>query len=84
MSEVRVQFPLGAFCGVWESLEIRLPWAQEIVSSNLTVPIALRWGPCWYGQAAVNRPDTGSIPVTAARDITCPWPSGKGASLPSW
>ena len=41
MSEVRVQLPLGAFCGVWESLEIRLPWAQEIVSSNLTMPIAV-------------------------------------------
>jgi hypothetical protein len=53
-------------CGVWESLGIRLPWAQEIVSSNLTTPIVLRWSSCWYEQAAVNRPDTGSIPVTAA------------------
>ena len=26
----------------------------------------LRWSPCWYGQAAVNRRDTGSIPVAAA------------------
>ena len=66
MSEVRVRLPLGALFGVWESLGIRLPWAQEIVSSNLTTPTVLRWGPCWYGQAAVTRLDTGSIPVTAA------------------
>ena len=26
----------------------------------------MRWGPCWYGQAAVNRSDAGSIPATAA------------------
>ena len=26
----------------------------------------LRWSPCWYGQATVNRHDTGSIPVAAA------------------
>ena len=26
----------------------------------------LRWGPCWYGQAVVTRPDAGSIPATAA------------------
>ena len=43
-----------------------LVWEQEIVSSNLTTPTALRWSTCWYVQAAVNRPDTGSIPVTAA------------------
>ena len=66
MSEVRVQLPLGALCGVWENLEIRLPWAQEIVSSILTTPTELRWSSCWYEQAVVNRPDTGSIPVTAA------------------
>lgn len=28
--------------------------------------IEMRWSPCWYGQAIVNRLDTGSIPVTAA------------------
>ena len=43
MSEVRVQLPLGALCGVWESLAIRLPWEQEIVSSNLTTLTAF---PC--------------------------------------
>ncbi len=59
--------PAGFFlCGVWESLEIRLPWAQENVSSNLTTPTALRWSSCWYEQAVVNRPVTGSIPVAAA------------------
>ena len=26
----------------------------------------MRWSPCWYGQAAVNRPDAGSIPAAAA------------------
>ena len=66
MPEVRVQLPLDACCGVWESLEIRLPWAQEIVSSNLTMPTVLQWSTCWYEQATVNRLDTGSIPVTAA------------------
>ena len=30
------------------------------------MPTQLRWGPCWYGQAAVKRPDAGSIPATAA------------------
>ena len=78
----------------------------------------MRWSPCWYGQAAVNRRDTGSIPVAAAesqwkssgwmrnlprkqartivrcgfeshgfrlmQNNLCPWPSGKGVSLPSW
>src|SRR5713226_9191814 len=65
-------------CGVWESLGIRLPWAQEIVSSNLTTPTALRWGPCWYGQAAVNRRATGSIPVTAALRKGKPTGDGSG------
>ena len=48
MSEVRVRLPLGALSSVWESLGIRLPWAQEIVSSNLTTLTALRWSSCWY------------------------------------
>ena len=26
----------------------------------------MRWSPCWYGQAAVNRPVAGSIPAAAA------------------
>lgn len=25
----------------------------------------MRWGLCWYGQAALNRRDVGSIPTTA-------------------
>ena len=41
----------------------------------------LRWGLCWYRQAPVKRPDAGSIPAAAA---FCPWPSGKGARLPTW
>ena len=63
---------------MWESLEIRLLWKQEIVSSNLTTPTALRWSSCWYEQAAVNRPDTGSIPVTAALRKGKPIGDGSG------
>ena len=63
---------------MWESLGIRLPWAQEIVSSNLTTLTALRWSSCWYEQAAVNRPDTGSIPVTAALRKGKPTGDGSG------
>jgi hypothetical protein len=29
---------------MWESLEIRLPWAQEIAGSNPAVPIDLNGG----------------------------------------
>src|SRR5258708_38081729 len=53
-------------------------WKQEIVSSNLTTPTELRWSSCWYGQAAVNRPDTGSIPVTAALRKGKPTGDGSG------
>ena len=41
MPEVRVRLPLDALSSVWESLGIRLPWEQEIVSSNLTTLIAV-------------------------------------------
>ena len=69
MADVRVRLPLGALVfGVWESLESAVLREQEIVGSNPTAPTRLRWGPCWYGQAAVNRPDAGSIPATAARN----------------
>ena len=81
MSEVRVRLPLGALSSVWESLGIRLPWEQEIVSSNLTTLTALRWSSCWYEQAAVNRPATGSIPVTAA--LRKGKPTGDGSRLES-
>ena len=65
MSEVRVRLPLGALSSVWESLEIRLPWAQEIVSSNLTTLAALRCGRM-VRRLPVKETSTGSIPVTAA------------------
>ena len=52
MAEARVQFPLGALddpvsrigttIGVWESLEIRVPWEHEIVGSNPTAPTTNR------------------------------------------
>ncbi len=71
---------------------IRVPWEHEIVGSIPTTLIdVMRWVLCWYGKATVNRRDAGSIPATAALSgnwlfeiHTCPWPSGKGASLPSW
>ena len=66
-----VRLPLGAFRGRCAHLRCRLD-------------DRLRWGLCWYGQAAVNRRDAGSIPATAARTKrACPWPSGRGAGLPS-
>src|SRR5262245_33172402 len=44
-------------CSVWESLGIRVPWAHEIVSSNLTTLTELRWSSCWYEsrRAGINR-----------------------------
>src|SRR6476646_4520778 len=47
-----------------------VPWAHVSAGSIPASPIRLRWGPCWYGQAAVNRFDTGSIPVTAAFEFS--------------
>ena len=71
MSEVRVQLPLGALIGVWESLGIRLPWAQEIVSSNLTTLTALRWSSGWYQ----SRLKSGLTATT----LIAVWPSGQAA-----
>ena len=72
-AEVRVRFPLGApndFFGVWENLEIRVLREHESVGSNPTAPTdLLRWSPCWYGPAAVNRPVAGSIPAAAAVNV---------------
>ena len=68
MAEVRVRLPLGALdFSVWESLGIRVPRTHEIVGSNpTTLTDLMRWVLCWYGKAAVNRRDAGSIPATAA------------------
>ena len=45
-----------------------MPREHEIAGSNPAVlTFVMRWGPCWYGQAAVNRNDAGSIPATAAQ-----------------
>ena len=41
----------------------------------------LRWGPCWYGQAAVNRRDAGSIPATAAFNFRA---LGRAAEVPAF
>ena len=59
------------FYSVWESLGIRLPWAQEIVSSNLTTLTALRWSSCWYQ----SRLKSG----LAATTLIALWPSGQAA-----
>lgn len=72
---------------MWESLGIRVLREHEIAGSNPVILTGndhmthvrcrlLRWGPCWYGQAAVNRRVAGSIPATAAeyqkwRDSCC-------------
>ena len=68
MAEVRVRLPLGALdLRVWESLVFRVLREHEIAGSNPAVLTDLmRWVPCWYGRAAVNRPDAGSIPAAAA------------------
>ena len=56
---------------VWESLEIRVPWEHEIVSSNLTTLTALRWSSCWYE----SRLKSG----LAATTLIAVWPSGQAA-----
>ena len=68
MADVRVRLPLGAFAiRAWESLEFRLPRAQENAGSNpAALTDSLRWGLCWYRQAPVKRSFAGSIPATAA------------------
>ena len=61
------------FSRVWRSLasrklgELERPTLRvgARVSNPATLTL-LRWGLCWYRQAAVNRPFTGSIPVAAA------------------
>lgn len=120
-AEARVRFPLGALSetGCRKAWNWRRRREPEIVRSNRTALARLRWGLCWYRQAAVNRPFAGSIPATAAHvegqanwrwqpprkrssdrrlggstraptrqrwspSALCPWPSGRGTSLPSW
>ena len=71
MADVRVRFPLGALdFRVWGSLASRVFRKHEIVGSNPTILTDLmRWVPCWYGRAAVNRFVAGSIPATTATSI---------------
>ena len=40
---------------------------------------SMRWVPCWYGKAAVNRRDAGSIPATAASRKRKGKPTGDGS-----
>ena len=55
---------------MWESLEFHVFRVHEIVGSNPTILTELmRWVLCWYGKAAVNRPDAGSIPAAAAQHV---------------
>ena len=88
MQEVRVQLPLNALrFRTWESLVFRVPREHEIVGSNPTVLTGasrtdndmMRWSPCWYGRAAVNRADAGSIPAAAA--LRKGKPTGDGTPL---
>ena len=62
---------------VWESLGIRLPWEQEIVSSNLTTLTALRCGRM-VRRLPVKEQTTGSIPVAAALRKGKPTGDGSG------
>ena len=68
MAEVRVRLPLGALnLRVWESRVFRVLREHEIAGSNPDILTwILRWVPCWYGRAAVNRFVAGSIPASAA------------------
>ena len=79
MQEVRVQVPLNALrFRTWESLVFRVLREHEIVGPNPTVLTdMMRWSPCWYGRAAVNRADAGSIPAAAA--LRKGKPTGDGA-----
>lgn len=43
--------------------------ATRLAAPDGAAPASMRRGPCWYGQAAVNRPDAGSIPAAAARPM---------------
>lgn len=53
MAEVWVRLPLGAL----------LRFATR---SSKPEKVTMRWVLCWYGNAAVNRADAGSIPASAA------------------
>ena len=81
MAEAWVRFPLGALSfRTWGSLVSRVPWEHENAGSTPAVLTELmRWFPCWYGCAAVNRADAGSIPAAAA--LRKGKPSGDGTPL---
>ena len=59
---------------MWESLVFRVFREHEIAGSNPAILTGasrtdddlMRWVLCWHGKAAVNRPDAGSIPASAA------------------
>ena len=74
----------GLLIRTWESLVLRVLRAHEIAGSNPAVLTSvMRWGPCWYGQAAVNRHDAGSIPATAALNKRKGKPTGDGSRFES-
>ena len=70
MADVRVRLPLGALAlrrmGKFGN-SAGFGNRRSLVQIQLR-RLTLRWGLCWYGQAPVKRTDTGSIPVTAARN----------------
>ena len=82
-AEERVRFPLGALFvfRVWESLAFRVLRAHETAGSN----------PAILTYCGGTRAGTGRRLLTARAQVrflppqlVCPWPSGRGASLPSW
>ena len=45
---------------------VRRTTPNNVVRHPIQTPGLVRWGLCWYGPAAVNRLDAGSIPAAAA------------------
>ena len=69
---------------MWGSLASRVFRKHEIVGSNPTILTNLmRWVPCWYGRAAVNRFVAGSIPASAAFAKRKGKPIGDGSRFES-
>ncbi len=85
MAEVRVRFPLGALnLRTWGSLASRVFRKHETAGSNPAVLTDLmRWVPCWYGRAAVNRFVAGSILASAAFAKRKGKPIGDGSRFKS-
>ena len=75
----------GLLIRVWESLAFRVLREHEIAGSNpaILTDKTMRWVLCWYGKAAVNRRDAGSIPASAASYQRKGKPIGDGSRFES-